>query len=104
MPLPKAFDVVGSSELRQAATSEQDAALYGYALDVSQYPFEERSGLKLAKDGRTVLIPPPSDSPDDPLNWSHTRKILTLAIITLLTGLPDFASAMGVVTLIPQGA
>lgn len=29
--------------------------------------------LKKTSDGVTVLIPQPSDSPDDPLNWSFVR-------------------------------
>lgn len=32
------------------------------------------SNVKLAKDGRTVLIPQPSDDPDDVLNWTAGRK------------------------------
>jgi hypothetical protein len=31
-------------------------------------------GLKLAKDGSTVLIPQPSDDDEDPLNWSWLKK------------------------------
>lgn len=30
----------------------------------------DSGSLKTAKDGETVLLPQPSDSPDDPLNWS----------------------------------
>lgn len=32
------------------------------------------NGLKTAKDGMTVLIPQPSDDPNDPLNWSWGKK------------------------------
>jgi hypothetical protein len=28
------------------------------------------AGLKTTQDGKTVLLPQPSDSPDDPLNWT----------------------------------
>ncbi|KAF1808393.1 MFS general substrate transporter [Eremomyces bilateralis CBS 781.70] len=43
-------------------------------------PESEESGrdaerdLKTAKDGKTVLIPQPSNDPEDPLNWSWTKK------------------------------
>lgn len=30
-----------------------------------------------------VLIPAPSDDPDDPLNWSAKRKLLSLASISM---------------------
>jgi hypothetical protein len=34
----------------------------------------DTSALKTAADGQTVLIPQPSDDPDDPLNWSWLKK------------------------------
>lgn len=34
----------------------------------------DSESIKLAGDGRTVLIPQPSDDPDDPLNWSWKKK------------------------------
>ena len=43
----------------------------GYIVDVSlitDKSLVER--LKLAPDGKTILIPQPSDDPHDPLNWS----------------------------------
>jgi len=35
---------------------------------------ENTSHLKHAADGKTILAPQPSDSPNDPLNWSIWRK------------------------------
>lgn len=34
--------------------------------------------LKLAKDGQTVLIPQPSDDPNDVLNWPSGKKYRVL--------------------------
>jgi len=34
--------------------------------------------VKLAKDGKTVLIPQPSDDPDDVLNWKPGKKFRVL--------------------------
>jgi hypothetical protein len=42
------------------------------------------SQLKTTKDGTTVLIPQPSDDPEDPLNWSWAKK--NLVFMTLLPG------------------
>lgn len=42
------------------------------------------SDYKLAKDGKTVLLPQPSDSSDDPLNWSWIKKHLVL--LSLIPG------------------
>lgn len=40
---------------------------------------------KYAAGGRkdVVLVPAPSDDPDDPLNWSAKRKSLSTACISL---------------------
>jgi predicted RNA-binding protein with TRAM domain len=37
---------------------------------VQEQTSNAHDGLKLAKDGFTVLIPQPSDDDEDPLNWS----------------------------------
>lgn len=45
--------------------------------------------VKLAKDGKTVLIPQPSDDPDDVLNWPVGKKykvLLSLIFASLVYG------------------
>lgn len=42
--------------------------------------------LKKNKDG-IILLPQPSDSPNDPLNWSSPRKMWHFLVVTLITGL-----------------
>ncbi|KAG6899942.1 hypothetical protein C0993_005064 [Termitomyces sp. T159_Od127] len=54
------------------------------------------SQLKLNKDGTKVLWPQPTDSPDDPQNWSDWRKTVQLIIITLAAIVPDFDSGIGI--------
>ncbi|THX05344.1 MFS general substrate transporter [Aureobasidium pullulans] len=73
----------------------------GYVADIEG---ALQTNVKTAKDGHTVLIPQPSDSPSDSLNWSWTRKHLVLIIISLASFLPDYGSATGAVTLLPQAA
>jgi hypothetical protein len=51
--------------------------------------------VKTAKDGRTILIPQPSDNPDDPLNWSWGKKHLTLLSLFLPALLTDFGMTWG---------
>ncbi|KAG6860202.1 hypothetical protein C0995_014436 [Termitomyces sp. Mi166 len=53
------------------------------------------SQLKLTKDGTKVLWPQPTDSPNDPQNWSDWRKTVQLIIITLAAIVPDFDSGIG---------
>jgi hypothetical protein len=72
----------------------------GYRIDPKL--FAETAGLKLSSDGRNVLIPQPNDDPNNPLNWSYGKKALILGIITAASFLPDYGSATGAVTLIPQ--
>jgi hypothetical protein len=43
--------------------------------------------------GDIVLIPAPSDDPDDPLNWSARRKALSTACMSMYTLMVGIASA-----------
>lgn len=43
----------------------------------------DAAGNPLKKRGDIVLIPQPSDDPNDPLNWSNTWKLSILAILGL---------------------
>jgi hypothetical protein len=77
----------------------EDIAVEGYVTDIA----DDRSvNVKTAQDGHTILIPQPSDDPRDPLNWSPTRKHVILFIISFTAFLPDYGSATGAVTLLPQ--
>ena len=74
-------------------------------LDTSAAHLEkgQYGNLKLAKDGHTVLIPQPSADPNDPLNWSWTRKHLMLAVISLTAFLGDYGSGAGIPLIVLQG-
>lgn len=71
---------------------------------VARIDTEHGRDLKTAKDNHTVLIPQPSDDPRDPLNWSPVKKHIILFIISFAAFLPDYGSATGAVTLLPQAA
>ncbi|KAI0009194.1 MFS general substrate transporter [Xylariaceae sp. FL0662B] len=71
----------------------------GYEVDLED---GTTGSVKLAKDGHTRLIPQPSDDPADPMNWSQRRKNLIFGIVALTALLPDYGSATGAVTLLPQ--
>lgn len=51
---------------------------------------------------KTVLIPEPSDSQLDPLNWSWSKKHTTLLILSATAFLPDYGAASGASAQIPQ--
>ncbi|KAJ4298949.1 hypothetical protein N0V90_004192 [Kalmusia sp. IMI 367209] len=61
------------------------------------------SNLKLAPDGHTVLVPQPSDDPNDPLNWSSTKKHALLIVLSITAGLGDYSSAAGIPLIMSQG-
>ncbi len=86
---------VADLNLHEYAESE------GYVIDTEAAETAEVAG-KVAKDGHTRLIPQPSDDPNDPLNWSWGVKHLMLFIVAFTAFLPDFGSAIGAVTLLPQ--
>lgn len=71
----------------------------GYGVRVEEGAIGE---VKLAKDGKTRLIPQPSDDLNDPLNWTWRTKNLILATVAFAALLPDYGSATGAVTLLPQ--
>ncbi|OAA65363.1 Major facilitator superfamily domain, general substrate transporter [Niveomyces insectorum RCEF 264] len=85
--------------------AHQEVDLHEYA-ESEGYVIDTETGAagsyKRAKDGHTILIPQPSDDPNDPLNWSWTTKHVTLFIIACTAFLPDYGSATGAVTLIAQ--
>ena len=95
---------------------EQDKALptsgHAEGHDLHEYVDKEgyvitdgaHSSLKHANDGTTILLPQPSDDKHDPLNWSWTKKHVILIIISMAAFLPDYGSATGAVTLLPQAA
>lgn len=63
----------------------------------------EYGNLKLAKDGHTVLIPQPTEDPNDPLNWSWRKKHLMLAIVSFTAFLGDYGSGAGIPLIVLQG-
>lgn len=60
------------------------------------------ASLKKASDGKTVLIPQPSDDEHDPLNWPAWKKTMILYIVSLTAFTGDYGSAIGGITLLPQ--
>lgn len=97
-------DTPDEKDLSRVETAADDLHEFkereGYVLEADAAV--EGAGLKVAKDGHTILIPQPSDAPQDPLNWSPFKKHLILGIISLASFLPDYGSATGAVTLLPQ--
>ncbi|VVT54660.1 uncharacterized protein SAPINGB_P004187 [Magnusiomyces paraingens] len=77
-----------------------DYCFDGTALDYEEFPGtqylmtdESDSHLPdcpdsvVKKIGNVILVPQPSDSPNDPLNWSKVRKAWNLGIIVVFTAL-----------------
>ena len=94
-------DSKGEAFEKNAVTiNEEKIAIEGYVVGADNY--DDSSNLKKTADGRIALIPQPSDSPDDPLNWLPAKKAITLAIIGFIAFLPDYTAGTGIVTLIPQ--
>ena len=51
--------------------------------DINAHPEVDAAGRPLKKRGDIVLVPQPSDDPNDPLNWSYAWKNSILAILGL---------------------
>jgi hypothetical protein len=77
----------------------------GYVLDEAK--LREKFGLApdvpLKKSARgDVLIPQPTDDPEDPLNWSRWKKAAILLVIGVNAATSDYSAATGASALIPQ--
>jgi hypothetical protein len=60
---------------------------------VEKGSIEVESSLKLDHHG-LPLVPQPSDDPNDPLNWSYTKKYFILIILTALSLFSIFSFAL----------
>ncbi|KAJ7885113.1 MFS general substrate transporter [Mycena olivaceomarginata] len=89
------------SEIDLYAFHEQAAGRLVIDPEEARVEFGESvaSRLKLSADGTKVLWPQPTDSPDDPQNWSDRRKSLLLIIVTLAAIVPDFDSGIGIASI-----
>lgn len=106
---PEVESAPANTHLAKRVTTKDELHEYrendGYVLDAENSDGSPSdTGVKLAADGHTRLIPQPSDDPKDPLNWSWKKKHTILFIIAAAAFLPDYGSATGAVTLIPQAA
>lgn len=79
---------------------------HGYILDVEvlEQLTPNWQNYQLTADGKTILIPQPSSDSRDPLRWTWGKKHLILFVIFATAFLPDYGSATGAVTLLPQSA
>ncbi|KAI9654296.1 MAG: hypothetical protein M1831_005461 [Alyxoria varia] len=99
---------VKDAKLQATATADDNFTMFqgepgeGYLLDARRSGVEESSSLKVAKDDHTILIPQPTNDPNDPLNWAFAKKHLTLAIISFISFLPDFGASTGIPAFLPQ--
>ncbi|KIJ62925.1 hypothetical protein HYDPIDRAFT_176332 [Hydnomerulius pinastri MD-312] len=76
------FGILADRHLENVpGTSLLDDLHSKHAVQVSR----EGSDLKRSKDG-IVLVPQPSSSPDDPLNWSFWRKAMLMFTVTYGAG------------------
>jgi hypothetical protein len=55
------------------------------AHDIEKVSNDRHVNLKTIKDGATVLVPQPTDDPNDALNWSWARKHKVLAVLVYCT-------------------
>ncbi|KAF4302307.1 mfs transporter [Botryosphaeria dothidea] len=56
------------------------------------------ANVKTTPDGKIILLPQPSDDPEDPLNWSWKKKHLVFGALMLPAFLTDFGITYGAVT------
>lgn len=70
-----------TNHVETAVDLEKLGELEGYVLSPELGHASTRH-LKTSTDGRIILIPQPSDDPNDPLNWSQTKKNVILFVVS----------------------
>ncbi|TCD68168.1 hypothetical protein EIP91_011446 [Steccherinum ochraceum] len=105
-PLPETPTIRDSSIIDLLSYHEDNAGRLVVDIDEAKVEFGEEVAkqLKLSSDGRTVLWPQPADDPEDPQNWSDSRKGLQLFIVTLAAIVPDFDSGIGIASIFSLAA
>ncbi|KAK6532487.1 hypothetical protein TWF281_006676 [Arthrobotrys megalospora] len=93
-----------TNQIEDVADREAEDHFGAVVLDVGDNEKNGGSGYKLAADGHTVLLPQPSEDPDDPLNWSPFKKHMILFIVALSAFCGDFGSGAGIPCIVKQGA
>ncbi|KPI45407.1 uncharacterized protein AB675_479 [Cyphellophora attinorum] len=77
-----------------------------YVLDEAAYRLKHglhpEVVVKKTKDGKKVLIPQPTDSRDDPLNWPRTQKMAILVMLVVNAFTADYAAATGTSAIVAQ--
>ncbi|EXJ65526.1 hypothetical protein A1O7_01867 [Cladophialophora yegresii CBS 114405] len=77
----------------------------GYLLDEAavreRYNIAPEVALKTSKNGK-LLIPQPTNDPEDPLNWTRWKKAAILLVIGVNAATSDYSAATGASALIPQ--
>lgn len=63
---------------------------------------DRSKSLETSKDRQRIPIPRPGGDPNDPLNWSQSKKNTILLIVSATAFLADFGSSMGAVTSVVQ--
>lgn len=74
----------------------------GKGSDIKVFAESVDDNVKTTKDGKIILIPQPSGDPDDPLNWTRTKKSLLFASLIMPSFLTDFGMTFGVVAFAQQ--
>lgn len=95
-------DAMVEPKYDQSSSQDEHIHVHDEKLEYGGTDDKHENAVKLAPDGHTVLEPQPSSDPHDPLNWSKFRKHLILIIVSAASFLPDYGSATGAVTLLPQ--
>ena len=95
----------GPSSLDGVEELDIHGSTHGYILDEKQLcehaGLNPHTNLKRASNG-VVLIPQPSEDPQDPLNWSRWKKAGILLVIVSNAFSSDYTAATGASAVVPQ--
>ncbi|KAF2397897.1 MFS general substrate transporter [Trichodelitschia bisporula] len=85
---------MGSDAEKGVFVEEKAIAQGDFSLNTSDATPDEKA-LKTTKDGKHILVPQPSDDPEDPFNWSWKKKHAVLLSLTFAALLTDWGMTWG---------
>ncbi|KAI9717811.1 MAG: hypothetical protein M1812_004540 [Candelaria pacifica] len=102
-PVDPQVNTMGANQMLKQEDVEERKDVVLLDIEAAHLDGYDLSSIKVAPDGHTVLVPQPTDDPNDPLNWSWRKKHIILFVVSLTSFLADYSSAAGVPCIVLQG-
>ncbi|KAI9695510.1 MAG: hypothetical protein M1836_006427 [Candelina mexicana] len=102
-PSDPQINTLGATQMLDQKDVKENKDVVLLDIDAARLDGYDLSSIKVAPDGHTVLVPQPTDDPNDPLNWSWRKKHVILLVVSLSSFLADYSGTAAVPCIVLQG-